>query len=103
MSAGTLYPAAKSQADRSQVELRHMHGDQGTFVKVDGEPRGYSKLIQDLFQPDRPGGVSVHNDQCVIHILQDGARRARQQRVTQTGVLTNHLLEHISNKQKQIR
>jgi hypothetical protein len=80
-----------------------MHGDQGTFVEVDGEPHSSSKLIKDLFQPDRTRGVSAHDDQRVVRILQDRARRARQQRVTQAGVLMNHLLEHISNKQKQIR
>lgn len=62
----------------SELLFINGNGDEGAFVKVDVKPGHRGEVLQQALEVGQLLVVYLHDDQRVICILENGARRARQ-------------------------
>jgi hypothetical protein len=77
----------RERGDNTPEDSRHggrgapsdLHGDEGRFVIIYGQPRGRREVLQDSFEDLHRPDVAFNKDQGVVRILENGGKAVMNQ------------------------
>jgi hypothetical protein len=82
-----------------------MHGDETRFVEVNGKTCSGGKIVKHHFEVGNSLKIGPAENQCVISVLENGARKIRGKRVVHLSVdpsLADETLENVSHNDKEV-